>query len=1828
MHVRHLGFAKVFSAAAALSLSLAASADTWTDTDTGYTWTYTVADGKATIEKYTGEYYVPAVSPEPTGVLTIPATLGGKPVTAIGTEAFYGCDALTDVSFPASVTSIGSRAFAYTALTDVTIPGTVKSIGVSAFTSCESLKKVTIGDGVESIGEGAFDYCSALTDVTIPDSVTSIGSRAFQECNSLVNVTLGDGLTEIGEGMFDSCASLTQVTIPASVTSIGNSAFYSCDALTDVTIPENLAQIGTSAFNSCSALTEMTIPASVTSIGYYAFHDTALATVHVAKGDTARVKKMLEDSGCNTTGVTFDDPGAQTWTDPDTGLTWHYAVEDGKATLENVSPTPTGVLTIPATLGGYPVTTIGRSAFGDCDALTDVSIPASVTSIEDWAFLRCEAITSMVIPDSVTSIGYMAFYECSKLETIQIPNSVTSIGYSAFSSCALKTVEIPDSVTEIGKKAFDYCHSLVEVKLPAGIKEIPAEMFYSCSNLRTVTIPDGVTTIGHGAFGSCTSLAFMTIPAGVTSIKWWAFDACDDLYAVAIPASVVEIEEDAFRACDELKFVYVAAGDTARVKALFEASGFDTASVAFVEESMPKFCMVDFIDSVAGDSFKAYAEGALLENMPEPKKTGYTFDGWFTAKEGGTQVTAGTEVTHDVSYYAHWTKKYLSWTDSDTGIEWTYRVVDGEAEIYNDDIAAIPDTTAGNVVIPSTLGGYPVTRIGDGAFSDCYSITGVTIPDSVTEIGDGAFYGCEKLADANGFVILRDTFHYYCGSAATVVVPDGVRKIGYYAFWGCDFLTSVTIPDSVTSIGEQAFAYCYYLGEATIPRSVKYIGDYAFDYTALATVHVVPGDADRVKALLEASGFDTTGVAFVEDLPAPTLCMVTLELNGGSGIETSFEVEPGTKIGLLPIPDGYDDGIYKYHNFYGWFWDAGFTDEVEPTDVVSGDCTCYAKWGLSPDLQTTVVDGIAWSYFEVGKTVTLYNNGRSVIPSDYEGSLTIPAKIAGKTVAGIGMCAFYGCTGLTSVIIPDGVEDISDKAFAWCENLQVVQFGKGVSNGTIFDQAFKGCSRLRALDFKATKSVYAVEDAFEDAGTLTVEGKPCVYVPKSAAKTWGDKWMGMRVLAYPFQVQFIMGIMPGKASYGTVTPIPYGPATEIGKKVTLKAKANKTYVFAGWYDCDWNDSENPDKQVLVSRAPSYSYTVTGEFKHFKADFVKEEEDIASLAINVADVRTAGDGSVTIDIGAAVDSYSEPKITLKGLPQGLKYDTKTMTVTGKATKPGVYTVTISATNASQKKAKSADFTITVPNFTDALIGVEDSYGPFVPGAEYAQQIPGAADCAVAGLPSGMKWTAKDVVDSKTKLVTVPANSFYGAAAKPGNYTVTFTKTVKELDAKGKQVSVKHTATSTFVVGPFPKLTIETVGASGKDKVSGAGEYAANKKVSLKATPDGTKGAVKVFMGWYDAWDNLLSRAASYSYVMPEVDTTLTAKFITQAEDAAHVAASLSGVGDFDKDNVEAYVELYCGVYKEWTLDVGAWSQTTVKVTGLPSGLKFTAKDVVDSKTKKVTVPANTIYGTPTAPSKTDRVTGDYVPYDIKITITTSGKTVVDYTVKAMVYPVAAGMYGTFDGGGDAGQATLTVSAVGKISGKYLSGGLVWTLAAPYFDTYTESPNDACTATVEAKCGKDTATLDLAIQRGEAGAEATLWDDGGFEIARLRLNNWKIMPYSTVAKLFAKAPGMVLDAVDDDGTPGTLSLKFTTSGTVTGKGDFTTGTDARGKDVKYQPSFSAPLVATSFPYRISPDTEEIGFTAKAYIYLPLDAKKGFAGMVKIVEFEFDGKDFILK
>ena len=157
-------------------------------------------------------------------------------------------------------------------LESVTIGNGVEQIGDSAFCFCNCLTNITIGDGVTDIDPHAFAFCDRLMSVTIPDSVTSIGHNTFSMCTSLVSVTIGNGIKIMGQSMFTGCTNLTSIKIPDSVTNISYSAFHDCTSLTSITIPDSVTSIDASAFLGCTGLTSITIPDSVTSIGDQAFN--------------------------------------------------------------------------------------------------------------------------------------------------------------------------------------------------------------------------------------------------------------------------------------------------------------------------------------------------------------------------------------------------------------------------------------------------------------------------------------------------------------------------------------------------------------------------------------------------------------------------------------------------------------------------------------------------------------------------------------------------------------------------------------------------------------------------------------------------------------------------------------------------------------------------------------------------------------------------------------------------------------------------------------------------------------------------------------------------------------------------------------------------------------------------------------------------------------------------------------------------------------------------------------------------------------------------------------------------------------------------------------------------------------------------------------------------------------------------------------------------------------------------------------------------------------------------------------------------------------------
>ena len=178
------------------------------------------------------------------------------------------------------------------------------------------------------------------------------------------------------------------------------------------------------------------------------------------------------------------------------------------------------------------------------------------------------------------------------------------------------------------------------------------------------------------------------------------------------------------------------------------------------------------------------------------------------------------------------------------GVEWTYQVKNGKAEI-SDSVthAAVPTSTSGAVAVPAKLGGHPVASIGESAFYKCYGITGVTMPGSVTAIGPKAFAFCSNLAGLtipSSVKSIGPHAFYDDHGLTSIAIPSGVARISEYTFYNCDRLASVTIPEGVTSVGESAFFYCSGLASVTLPSTVTNVDRFAFSGCAKLTKVKMP----------------------------------------------------------------------------------------------------------------------------------------------------------------------------------------------------------------------------------------------------------------------------------------------------------------------------------------------------------------------------------------------------------------------------------------------------------------------------------------------------------------------------------------------------------------------------------------------------------------------------------------------------------------------------------------------------------------------------------------------------------------------------------------------------------------------------------------------------------------------------------------------------------------------------------------------------------------------------------------------------------------------------
>ena len=342
--------------------------------------------------------------------VTIPATIDGYQVVAIGDNAFQNNDNISSVTFgaPSAIASFGNYSFDHcSVLTSFTMPDSVvniwdyafdedhalvscvlsptsglKTIGYAAFYWCDALASFTFPEGLTDIGDYAFHVCQALTSVSIPASVTTIGNSPFSNCIHVLSYTVASSNPNYlsqGGVLYDKAihrliqyplAVAEDFIIPSTVKTICESAFSQATLMTSVTIPTSVTTIENYAFVNCVGLTTLVIPDSVTSIGMYGFNScTHLTSLKISSG----------------------------------------------------------------------ITIINMETFENCNSLKTINIPHGVLSIQFEAFFSCTQLTKLTIPEGVTYIAAKAFMGATSMTNVTIPSTVTTFGDQSFSGCTLLT---------------------------------------------------------------------------------------------------------------------------------------------------------------------------------------------------------------------------------------------------------------------------------------------------------------------------------------------------------------------------------------------------------------------------------------------------------------------------------------------------------------------------------------------------------------------------------------------------------------------------------------------------------------------------------------------------------------------------------------------------------------------------------------------------------------------------------------------------------------------------------------------------------------------------------------------------------------------------------------------------------------------------------------------------------------------------------------------------------------------------------------------------------------------------------------------------------------------------------------------------------------------------------------------------------------------------------------------------------------------------------------------------------------------------------------------
>lgn len=1107
-------------------------------------YTYEIQNGEATITGYNKDLLRRKV--------LIPQEIEGYPVTTIGDRAFSDMPSGIGKEFyiPDNVTTFGKEAFAGSAYLDaVRMPQKLTKMGEGVFAACLQMHFLEIPDSLTEIPDEAFVNCWGYgagrgdysVEQCIGKNVTKIGKSAFAGCWNMGrawgDARLPEKLESIGEGAFQYCYKIKSLEIPAGVTVIPDRTFQGCERLESIQIDGDITMIGAEAFDGCVALTSMPLSKSLSLIGADAFRDcTALTDFQLAEGNTHfQVQQGALMTADATRLLTYAASAPQqsfvmpeTLTQIDDGalknlryletLTFSPIFSDYQAGMfENA----TGLKTVnfgEGTLTAIPdrffkgctslvspnaftgVTSVGESAFEGCTAVQSLSFDDSLSNIGTKAFQNCMALESVHIPDSVTSLSAAAFRNDVSLTEFQMPERLHTVSASAFSGCTslktvtwsnnLQTIEanafentalteivFPASLTRIGAYAFAGIGTLESIVLPENLNTIGSSAF-SGTGIQTLKLPKNVTTLGNGAWMNCAALREVQWDAALTKIPASTFEHCTALTQIELPDGIVEIGARAFSGNESLTNVTLP-----RTVRRIESAAFEGC------RALTDILLWPDVEEIAADAF------ANCENL--------TIRGW----KGSAAEKAAT--SQGVNFAA-----------ADQEISYTLNATqDGYLVSGCDENTVL-------LVLPAVHNGLPVVGTAANAFANCKYLQEVRVEaESVyLQVCDGI------LMDAAGKTLL---LYPARRAGADLVIDENVTAIADYAFAYCQNLRSITIGTQVETIGDHAFdavndALCLVVQDGSpvqlwaSAHGVRYASEStSFTYRLEGDKAYITGYTGTLPETVVPAVIDGYPVYAIENLRSPILTHVVvsegIEVIGDSAFKAYFDYEKGYIRTLVSVslPQSLkiisDDGFWGQENLQ----EITLGSVVEIGQSAFGSCTMLKQITL-PDTLTT----IGWRAFESSGLTSLtipvnvtslgdsFITDCSALTSLYvaEGNPTyemedgllydIPAKtlryalpdVSGDVVIRdgtvrigddvfkehaitsvqlpdslqkIGNCAFQFCKELKEITFPEGLITIDGLAFAYCTQLENVVLPEGLKS--LGDSAFRSCDSLTEI---------------------------------------------------------------------------------------------------------------------------------------------------------------------------------------------------------------------------------------------------------------------------------------------------------------------------------------------------------------------------------------------------------------------------------------------------------------------------------------------------------------------------------------------------------------------------------------------------------------------------------------------------------------------------------------------------------------------------------------------------------------------------------------------